>query len=39
MESLLGTTPGVFLGVTVCVMGFAAFMTGQTLFVDGGQST
>ena len=31
METVLGTTPGVFLGVTVFVMGFAAFMTGQAL--------
>ncbi len=31
MESLLGTTLGVFLGVTVALMGFAAFMTGQAL--------
>ena len=31
MESLLGTTPTVFFVVTVVVMGFAAFMTGQAL--------
>jgi hypothetical protein len=31
MEALLGTTPGVFFTVTVVVMGFAAFMTGQAL--------
>jgi ABC-type uncharacterized transport system permease subunit len=31
MEPLLGTSFGVFLGVTVVVMGFAAFMTGQAL--------
>ena len=31
MESLLGTTPAVFVLVTVVVMGFAAFMTGQAL--------
>ncbi len=31
MEALLGTTPGVSFTVTVVVMGFAAFMTGQAL--------
>jgi ABC-type uncharacterized transport system permease subunit len=31
MESILGTSVGVFLGVTVALMGFAAFMTGQAL--------
>jgi len=31
MESILGTTPGVFITVTVVVIGFAAFMTGQAL--------
>ena len=31
MEALLGTTPSVFLAVTVVVMGFTAFMTGQAL--------
>ena len=31
MEELLGTTPGVFVLVTVAVMGFAAYMTGQGL--------
>jgi hypothetical protein len=31
MESLLGTTLPVFIGMTVFVMGFAAFMTGQAL--------
>lgn len=31
MEALLGTTVGVFVGVTVCLTGFAAFMTGQAL--------
>lgn len=31
MEALLGTTPAVFFTVTVVVMGFAAFMTGQAL--------
>tara|TARA_A100001037_G_C15148871_1_gene637895 strand:+ start:4807 stop:5151 length:345 start_codon:yes stop_codon:yes gene_type:complete len=29
MESLLGTTYGVFFIVTIMVMGFAAYMTGQ----------
>lgn len=31
MESFLGTTVGVFVGVTGVVMGFAAYMTGQAL--------
>ncbi len=31
MESLLGTSLGVFIGVTVVVMGFVAYMTGQAL--------
>ncbi len=31
METLLGTTPGVSFTVTVVVMGFAAFMTGQAM--------
>ncbi|MDX1432605.1 MAG: hypothetical protein R3286_09170 [Gammaproteobacteria bacterium] len=31
MISLLGTSLGVFLGVTVMLMGFAAYMTGQAL--------
>lgn len=31
MEALLGTTIGVFAGVTVCLTGFAAYMTGQAL--------
>ena len=31
MESLLGTTLPVFIGLTVFIMGFAAFMTGQAL--------
>jgi hypothetical protein len=30
VESLLGNTVGVFIGTT-CVIGFAAFMTGQAL--------
>ena len=29
MEALLGTTYGVFFIVTIMVMGFAAYMTGQ----------
>ena len=28
---LVGTSPAVFIGVTVLLMGFAAFMTGQAL--------
>ena len=31
MESVLGTTLPVFIAVTVCVMGFAAYMTGLAL--------
>jgi ABC-type uncharacterized transport system permease subunit len=31
MESLLGTSIGVFLGLTVVIIGFAAWMTGQAL--------
>ena len=31
MESTLGTSMNVFLGVTVALIGFAAFMTGQAL--------
>ena len=31
MQALLGNGPGVFLGVTVCLMGFAAFMTGRAI--------
>ena len=31
MEALLGTSIPVFIGVTVLLMGFAAFMTGQAL--------
>lgn len=31
MEPLLGTTIPVFVGVTVVLTGFAAFMTGQAL--------
>ena len=30
-EALLGNPPGVFLGVTVVMTGFAAYMTGQAL--------
>lgn len=33
MENLLGTTPAVFVAVTVVVMGAAAYMTGQALAV------
>jgi hypothetical protein len=33
MASLLGNSPGVYVGLTVCLMGFAAFMTGQALAV------
>jgi hypothetical protein len=33
MEALLGNSLGVFLGVTLCLMGFAAFMTGQAMAV------
>lgn len=33
MEYLLGTSIPVFIGVTVCLIGFAAFMTGQALAV------
>jgi len=33
MESLLGNSLGVYFGLTVCLMGFAAFMTGQALAV------
>ena len=31
MEDLLGTSIPVFIGVTLCLIGFAAFMTGQAL--------
>ena len=31
METILGTSIGVFLGITVALMGFVAFMTGQAL--------
>ena len=31
MQGLLGTSVGVFIGLTVVVMGFAAYMTGQAL--------
>lgn len=33
MASLLGNTPAVYFGLTVCLMGFAAFMTGQATAV------
>ncbi len=29
MEAITGTTLPVFIGLTVCLMGFASFMTGQ----------
>jgi hypothetical protein len=31
MEALLGTSLGVFFGITVALMGFAAYMTGHAL--------
>lgn len=31
MEELLGTSWAVFVGMTIMVMGFASFMTGQAL--------
>lgn len=31
MEALIGSTIPVFIGVTVCLAGFAAFMTGRAL--------
>ncbi|HSH06893.1 MAG TPA: hypothetical protein VLA41_04460 [Burkholderiales bacterium] len=31
METLYGGGLGVFIGVTLCVMGFAAYMTGQAV--------
>ncbi|MBI1942920.1 MAG: hypothetical protein HYS35_04570 [Betaproteobacteria bacterium] len=31
MEALLDNGLGVYLGLTVCLMGFAAFMTGQAI--------
>ena len=31
MEALLGNGWGVFFGVTVCLMGFAAYMTGRAM--------
>jgi len=33
MEALLGTTLGVYFGLTVCIVGFAAWMTGQALAI------
>jgi hypothetical protein len=33
MASLLGNSLGVYFGLTVCLMGFAAFMTGQATAV------
>jgi len=34
MQALLGNSGSVFLGLTVCVMGFAAFMTGRAMALD-----
>jgi ABC-type uncharacterized transport system permease subunit len=31
VSALVGTTPAVWIGITVVVMGFAAFMTGHAL--------
>jgi len=31
MQELLGNSLGVYFGLTVCLMGFAAFMTGQAM--------
>lgn len=31
MEAVLGNSVGVYLGITVVIMGFAAYMTGQAL--------
>ena len=31
MSEVLGTTPEVFVGLTLVIMGFAAYMTGQGL--------
>jgi hypothetical protein len=31
MDALFGSGVGVFIGVTLCVMGFAAYMTGQAV--------
>jgi hypothetical protein len=31
MQALLGSGLGVFIGMTLCVMGFAAYMTGQAV--------
>jgi hypothetical protein len=33
MESVLGNSLGAYAGLTVCLMGFAAFMTGQAIAV------
>lgn len=33
MGALLGNSLGVFLGLTVCLMGFAAYMTGKATAV------
>jgi ABC-type uncharacterized transport system permease subunit len=37
MQSLLGTSPGVFVGLTVIIIGCAAVMTGRAL-ADGWRS-
>jgi hypothetical protein len=34
MQSLLGTSPGVFIGLTVIIIGGAAIMTGRALADD-----
>ena len=31
MEALLGTTIGVFVGLTLCLIGFVAYMTGMSV--------
>ena len=36
MESITGTTLPVFIGMTLGLMGFTAFMTGQAVNVTGG---
>jgi ABC-type uncharacterized transport system permease subunit len=33
MEAILGTSLGVFIGITLIILGFAAYMTGQALAV------
>ena len=34
MESLLGTSLGVYIGLTVILFGFAAYMTGQAVALN-----